>query len=279
MKKIYVTILVLLIILSLGLENISLAVPNAPKNMTAEEAEIRSNKYLKSLTLADYEMSPEFNKNTLNYYVFIPNELKELNVDATAEEEANGAIVRITGNNLLNKQENIINVRVTAQDGTSRLYTITAIKQPEVNLKLNTLEIEGIDINPIFSQDTFFYTASIEDTELRSLNVTALPNDTEATVEIIGASELIDGKNLISIILTKGKEKTIYQIDMDIDFLGEKEKEISNVITEVRQIINYVVIGLIAFVVFIILIIIITIIVKKRKNKKSKVNKGGRRHD
>lgn len=275
MEKIYVSILTLLILITISLGDVSLAAKNSKttkNNITAEELAIQSNKSLSSLSLKEYELSPTFNKNNLNYYVIIPQNVSKIDVEAKAEEA--GAIVKVTGNTSLTKQENVINIRVTAIDGTSRLYTITVVKQPEVNLKLESLQVEGVNINPVFDDDIFYYTASLEDTELTNLNITATPADESASIEIMGGNNLVDGENLINIILTKGKEKTIYQLNVNVDFLGEKEKEVTNVIAQVRQIVNYVIIGLIAFAIFIVLIIIIAIIKKSKKK-----NKGGKRHD
>lgn len=272
MKKIYVAIFVLLILITLSFNQISIGATkkNKTTNNLTQEQLVKTNKYLASLEVSGYELSPEFNKNTLEYYLVVPNGVNSINIKAVAEAEKEGAIVKVTGNNSLTKQENIVNIRVTAADGTSRLYTIVVVKNPEVNLKLDSLKIEGIQINPVFNKDTYYYKAKLEDTELRSLKVEAIPNNTDARVEIIGADNIKDGDNLINILVSKGKETTIYQIDTDIDFLGEKEKEITNVITQVRQIINYVIIGLSIFVVLIVILIIIAIIRKKSKKNKEK---------
>lgn len=276
MKKTYLPIFVILIVTILGLcqGNVQAAktsTSSAKNQLTEEEKEERANKYLSSLKIEEYELMPEFNKNTLEYYVIIPKDCKQLKIDATAEVE--GAVVRVTGNTNFTKQENKINIRVTAIDGTSRLYTITATKEPDVNLQLDSLEIEGIDLKPVFNKDVYYYTASLEDTELRSLNVNAIADNSEAYVEILGANNIVDGDNLISIIVSTKNETTIYQVDVDVDFLGEKEKEIDNVITRLRKIINYVIIGVIVFVALIILIIIISVIVKKSKRGKQKEDK------
>lgn len=276
MKKKYLLVFVIFIVIMLGFcqSGIYAAKANSTKatnTLTEEEKAERENKYLSSLKIEGYELSPEFNKNTLEYYVIIPKSCKELEIDATAEIEE--AVVRITGNNNLTKQENNISIRVTAIDGTSRVYNITAIKEPEVKLQLDSLEIEGIDLSPVFKKDTYYYTASLEDTELRSLKVNAVADNSDARIEILGADNIIDGNNLISIIVSDKSDTTIYQVDVDIDFLGEKEKERENVITRLRKIINYVVIGVIIFVCLIILIIIISVIVKKNKKANKKKTK------
>ena len=237
-------------------------------NELSEEAikEARANKNLSSLEVVGYELSPYFNKNNLTYTVIIPEDVTSIEINA--EPEAEGAIVRISGNTRLTRQENTVTVRVTAEDGTSRAYSITVLKAPEVNLKLDSLQIEGLELNPVFDEDTFYYTSSLVDTELTSLNVNAVANDETANVEVIGADNLVDGENLINIIVSNDDETTIYQVNVDVDMLGEKEKEVDNVITRVRKIINYALWGFAGFLLVIVLILIIVLIRKIIKRKK-----------
>ena len=237
-------------------------------NELSEEAieEARANKNLSSLEVVGYELSPYFNKNNLTYTVIIPEDVTSIEINA--EPEVEGAIVRISGNTRLTRQENTVTVRVTAKDGTSRAYSITVLKASEVNLKLDSLQIEGLELNPVFDEDTFYYTSSLVDTELTSLNVNAVASDETANVEVIGADNLVDGENLINIIVSNDDETTIYQVNVDVDKLGEKEKEVDNVITRVRKIINYALWGFAGFLLFIVLILIIVLIVKIVKRKK-----------
>ncbi len=267
MKKIYVPIIIFLITLILN------SVTFATNTVNNEEKERKANKYLSSLKIAGYEISPEFNKNTVDYYVIIKKETASLEIQANPEID--GSVVKITGDKNLTKNENTINIRVTAIDGTSKVYTITAIKEVDVNLQLTSLSSNDIEIASQFNKDKYYYKASLEDTELRSININATANNENANIEVIGADNLVDGNNLISIVLTNGNERTVYQIDLEVDFLGEKEKEIDNVITRLRKIINYAIIGIISLVILIIVIIIMSIILKSRKKKKTKANKRG----
>lgn len=276
MRKLNVSIIIISIILLLSLNTVyatsvsttSTTNEAVETNELSEEAieEARANKNLSSLEVVGYELSPYFNKNNLTYTVIIPEDVTSIEINAEAEAE--GAIVRISGNTRLTRQENTVTVRVTAKDGTSRAYSITVLKAPEVNLKLDSLQIEGLELNPVFDEDTFYYTSSLVDTELTSLNVNAVANDETANVEVIGADNLVDGENLINIIVSNDDETTIYQVNVDVDMLGEKEKEVDNVITRVRKIINYALWGFAGFLLFIVLILIIVLIRKIIKRKK-----------
>ena len=279
MRKLNVSIIIsIILILALNVVYASnTASTRSSNNLTNETVETnelseetikvaRANKNLSSLEVVGYELSPYFNKNNLTYTVIIPEDVTSIEINA--EPEVEGAIVRTSGNTRLTRQENTVTVRVTAKDGTSRAYSITVLKAPEVNLKLASLQIEGLELNPVFDEDTFYYTSSLVDTELTSLNVNAVASDETANVEVIGADNLVDGENLINIIVSNDDETTIYQVNVDVDMLGEKEKEVDNVITRVRKIINYALWGFAGFLLVIVLILIIVLIRKIIKRKK-----------
>lgn len=275
MKIKHAVIYVLVIVLLILNVNINMAQASNTKsslNQLSEEEikerENKANKNLSYLRVNGYEIYPEFNKNTLNYDLVIPEDVTSVEIDT--EPEVEGAIVRISGNTKLNKNENTISITVTAINGTSKVYKINVIKEPEVNLKLESLQIEGTDLNPIFNSDTYYYTSSIENTELKDLNVIAKANDEEASIEIIGNKDIADGENNINIILNNNDETTIYQVIVDVDKLGEKEKEADNVITRIRNIMKYATIAILSLIGLIVLIIIITVIVKKVKKNKNK---------
>lgn len=279
MKKLNVSIIIISIILILGINSVYATNTKQLNNtnesvstneMSEEEAKKeKSNKNLSSLEVVGYNLNPYFNKNNLTYTVIIPEDVTSLEINA--EPEAEGAIVRVSGNTKLTKSENTISVRVTAEDGTSKVYTITVLKEPEVNLKLSSLQIEGIDLEPVFDSDTFYYTSSLIDTELTSLNVNAVANKNDANIEITGADKLVDGENLINIIVSNEDDTTIYQVNLEVDMLGEKEKEKDNVITRVRKIINYTLLGIAGFLLFIVFILVI-VLIRKIVNKKKQKN-------
>ena len=264
----YVLIIIILV-LSFNMNIVQAS--NTGKNELSEEEikekEDKANKNLSYLRVEEYEIYPEFNKNTLNYDLIIPEDVTKVDVDT--EPEMEGAVVRISGNTKLTKSDSTINITVTAINGTSKTYKINVIKEPEVNLKLESLEIEGLNLNPVFNEDTFYYTSSIEDTELTDLNVIAKSNNESANIEIIGNKNIVDGENNINIILKSNDETTIYQVLVDVDKLGEKEKEADNVITRIRNIMKYATIGIASLIGLIILLIIITVIVKKVKKNKN----------
>ena len=91
--------------------------PNA-----AEEKNTNNN--LAILTLGeDITLNPKFNKNTTSYTVEVPYKIKNLEIEATPEDEA-FAKVDITGADNLQVGENEVKIVVTAEDGKTKEYII-----------------------------------------------------------------------------------------------------------------------------------------------------------
>lgn len=92
------------------------------ENQLNEVAGKSSNNYLESLKVEGYEISPQFDKQTLEYT--INEEIKEdkINIQATADDEK--AKVDGAGEITLNNGENECRIDVTAESGTVRTYLI-----------------------------------------------------------------------------------------------------------------------------------------------------------
>ena len=79
--------------------------------------------------------------------------------------------------------------------------------------KLKSLTIEGIDLNPKFSSDTFKYTAV---TSSDSINIVAQANDSKAKISGVGVISLKNGINNIEIIVeAENGNKTTYSIEIN----------------------------------------------------------------
>ena len=206
----------------------------------AKEQE-RSNNFLKELGIENYEMYPEFNKNTFKYYVSIPT--IESSLEINAEAEIDDAKVKITGNTNLKNIENIVRVVVTSKSGLTRTYTIYATKQEDNGLKLNKLDIEGADLDPEFSQNKFFYNVELSQEDLEPLNIIAEANSTTEKIEILGNNDLEEGENIISIILYNGTNTTVYQINANITIekktiIEKSNNEKGNIFSEANSKVN-----------------------------------------
>ena len=230
---------------------------------TPAKEEKSTNKNLSKLEVKPEGLTPEFKKDVTDYTIKIANNIEKLEIKAEAEDSK--AKVQITGNDKLVEGDNVIKIAVTAEDGTIRTYIITATKEKATatsSLRLATLTIENINLNPAFSPDIFDYVATLENKEITELIVNATTNDENATVEVLGNKNLKDGENVIT-ILVKSNETTTYQITVDKKIAQEEKQSIFPKISAKE--IFYIIAGIIS------LIILLKII--KRDKAKAKKDK------
>lgn len=84
-----------------------------------------NNANLSNLTISDIDF--EFTKEILEYNLSVNSELEKVNIEANTESEV--ATLEGLGEYPLNYGENIINVKVVAEDNTEKIYTIKINKE------------------------------------------------------------------------------------------------------------------------------------------------------
>lgn len=178
-----------------------------------------SNKNLSSLKIEGIEISPAFDKDITQYTAKVEGDVTELKIDAKAEHSK--AKVAVEGNKDLKEGDNIIKVKVTAEDETTRTYFITVTQgegtDVDTGLKLSELKIERVDFESTFRPDVHSYDLDLT-SYVKKLDITATPNQEGATVEISGNEDFKEGQNVIIILLTSadGKETANYQIRVNV---------------------------------------------------------------
>lgn len=238
-----------------------------------------SNANLKTLGISPKEYDfTGFTKNTTEYIAkAIPSTVDSLKVTAIAEEK--NAKVKITGNTNLEVGTNTIKIVVTAPDGkTTKTYSIRVTKlatedekpgnviddEKEVDLFLKSLSIDGLTLSPEFSSNVFTYetTINMDENDLNEVKVNAEANNSNAKIEITGNTNLVEGENLINIIVKEEgtSNQTVYQITVNKVSQKSEVLENSNKISKEKIIIA----GGIA--VIIIVIAVWIIIMKKNKD-------------
>lgn len=231
------------------------------------------NRNLKTLTVSGYDINPVFNKNTVEYYLTVSNDVTSLKVTALPENDA--AKVTITGDTDLKGIENDILITVKSEKGLTKTYKIHVTKQKESSISLKTLEIEDAKFETEFSSKKYNYNIEVNQAEVEPLKIKAKANTDSANVEIIGNdSSLAVGANIITILVSKDNEVVTYQLNVKISTLREVVVNNPNNlfagiklgISKIFKDTNSVIAALCAIAV--ILVIIIVIIVKKILKKR-----------
>ena len=237
--------------------------------LTTEKPEESNNKALASLSVEDgLSLTPEFSSDVTEYSLTVGSDINSIDISAVAEDD--NAEVEITGNDNLLMGENTIEIRVTAEDGTVRTYTINVTKgetsTEAVNgIGLSELTIEGYTLSPNFSSDVYEYTLNIADPSVTSLNINANSDIEDATIEIVGNDALVLGENIITILVKAEGEDGIvetitYQIIVNIT---EKKQIIAGIDDDDLFLYG----GIALAVLIVLIIIIIAIVMRRNKNK------------
>lgn len=193
--------------------NSSSSKPSTNTNTPKPEEKKSNDSTLKSLVVEGYELYPMFDTNTREYNLKVTNDIKNITVIPTVNNEK--ASYRVEGvNNELLVGENIITVIVTAEDGTTSNYVIKVTREREglnvQHIKVFYMDEMGIKqeliLNPVFSTEVFEYTLNNISHLVSRLDVDVLVNLEQAIIEITGNENLIEGENIVVVTATVPSE-------------------------------------------------------------------------
>ena len=215
--------------------------------------------YLKKLEVEGYVLTPEFDKQTINYE--ITERVKDDFLEIKAETDDEKASISGIGKVMLNSGENNLKIEVTAESGTVKTYFIKVVKETKENLRLTDIYLKTngnkIDLDSDFNSEKFEYYCNVSN-DISRIDIEAISNIENAKIEVNGNDELKEGMNQIFIsVSTDGVEKTTYKINVykEIKQINSQKNEYKNIMI---------------LVICIIIIILVNIGIKKRKTKKEK---------
>ena len=90
-----------------------------------------SNNWLRGLSVDGYSLTPTFAADTTDYSLIVDNDVTGIDVSASAADT--NASVSGRGSHELSVGDNTINIVVTAEDGTTRTYTINVVRKKAEN--------------------------------------------------------------------------------------------------------------------------------------------------
>lgn len=165
-----------------------------------------TNNYLKSLMVEGYKLTPEFDKQTLEYNLNISNEVKEITIIANSDD--NKATIKGNGKVEVQNNKTECKIEVTAESGTVRTYTIKInnIQEKETE-KESEKEVETVSSE--FENSTLESSNIIENETTQVTNEDSSNKEISTTnkyIPIIIIAIIIGGIILIKII-QKNKHK------------------------------------------------------------------------
>lgn len=200
----------------------------------------KNNANLSKLQINQEGLSPNFNKDKTSYCVTVSDKVDELKITAVPEDL--NAKVSISGNTGLKNGDNKIDITVTAQNGSKKVYTIIVTKtsDPEKsNSYLLNLIVENATLSPDFSKEEFNYDCGTVGKNIDTLKILAFGENENVKIDIIGNDKLKEGDNKIDIKVTSedGTTTKVYCITVkrDSDTVTENKIEYINTFIEPEE--------------------------------------------
>ena len=168
---------------------------------------------LSNLELSSGSLTPGFVATTQDYTATVPYTVSTLTItptvsDGTASVKVNGGTAtsgRSTMISGLIVGTNPITVEVTAQDTSTKIYTVIVTREAatgNANADLSNLMLSSGTLSPTFAAAKTSYTVAVSNS-VASLTVTPTISDTNATVKVRGVT-VASGRASSSITLTVG---------------------------------------------------------------------------
>ena len=138
-------------------------------------------------------------------YTLKDNSGNSISISAVVTDDKSS--VSGTGSRTLKYGKNTFTVTVTAENGSKRNYTIT-VNKPDPRSKNNNLKSLSIDKGSIaFDKNTTSYLIKVEH-DINEVNITAISEDTKATISGTGKKTLKDYVNEFKIVVKAENEST-----------------------------------------------------------------------
>ena len=249
-----------------------------------------------------------FKSGTTTYYVSVPNDTEE--VEVYAEKQESSQKISGTGTVKLKEGSNTVKVVCTAENGTTKTYTMyitrekaeeqttaTETETPqqeepvteepteeennttdeianEAVIGITNLTVTGknekgetvkLELAPDFNELVSEYGITVP-LSITEVNVLAEAQDGEPTVEVMGNKDLKEGKNTITVMVTVGENKKVFQIT--VIRTAESATSLSN-----EVMLQLAIIAAIATIIIVAIIALIIMIVRNHKKKKEKYSK------
>lgn len=171
------------------------------------------NNKLASMTVNGGELKPGFSPNTESYNLSVPFSVNNLNIKANPED--NKAKVSIQNqDNLVAEETTTVKVVVTAENGSSRTYTIYVTRGKDPNKILSTnnylseLGVSAGQLSPSFQKEQLKYVVYLP-YEVDHIDITSSVEDSKyATIKKEGPEQLSVGSNQYKLTVTAEDSST-----------------------------------------------------------------------
>ena len=191
--------------------------------------EALSSLLLRNLTVTNgninYELSPEFDKLTMEYTVKVDSTVTSVTVNAEAEEEKEEVIINGIGNYNLKTGNNVVEIAIVSPDGREEKYTVNIYRGKNSNCNLESIQVydaknNEYGLNSKFEKDKLEYISMYKCND-KTVKIVAKPEESTTTVKLLDNENVKTGSNVkrIMAIAEDGTSKiytvNVYQTNLD----------------------------------------------------------------
>ncbi len=195
---------------------------------------LSGNNSLASLNVEGFNLSPAFNSDTMSYSIGEADyDISSLKINAAASDGR--ASVSISGNSLA-VGSNTVSITVKAENGSTRTYTITAVRKqdpayvPSDNADILTIYTDTGSVSPAFSSDVTEYVIYVPyEYAGRQFSIGGTPADAKARGVKQGIiSSLEEGTNR-TVLKCTAEDGTVKEYNINIVVMPEYNGEIPKI--------------------------------------------------
>lgn len=176
---------------------------------------------LKSIELLNGKI--DFKSNVTKYTVYVDKTVTTLGLKAVANSSK--AKVEINGDENFVIGTNLVTVKVTAEDGTTKIYEITVIKSKFGAGPLMYLKVKGYEMTPEFDPSRLDYVLDV--VGVNELEIEYKLTKETSKVEIAGNTNMKIGKNIITVKVTE-EDGTVTTYTINVTVKESSEEIVKN---------------------------------------------------
>lgn len=210
-----------------------------------------SDNTLSNIMVDQGKLSPNFNKNVLDYTVIVDYNTDQINIDAILSDskaniqyEYNGKTVDSLHDLSLNVGDNKVKVIVTGENGEKRTYYITVTRQEkgtedkkDSNSLLSNLTVSSGSLS--FNSFTFDYIVGVS-SEVNKISLVATPSSNKSTVRYTYNGKMVNSLNDLSlntgdnrvIITVTAEDGSVSIYTVTINKASESDNTLANITTD-----------------------------------------------
>ena len=184
------------------------------------------NMKLSSLTVENFELTPDFNPDVLEYSLVVPHKVNSVVVKAVAMEES--ATVTGVGTLTLTENKHVFEIKVKAGNGDMRIYKLTVAKEAEKEdlgvvtftnkYAIENLVIKGVAPNMTIAQ---FQSAFLSAGNISVTNSAGVAKTAESTIA---------SGDVIKVFTTKNVPYAEYKVSVKGDANGDGKININDLL-------------------------------------------------